>query len=364
MAPLEPWEKVLVKPDFFNGVHGKIACVGCHKGNQEATNKDSAHVGLVADPTEDAQTYCAGCHATIVEHFQKSVHFNQNGYFTLFEKRAGISLKDDPNLMKHFKNDCGTCHTTCGQCHVSRPTSTKGGFIMGHVFRKEPDMINNCTACHGSRVGEEYLGQREGYRPDVHWVPGGKRCEFCHKAAELHGTGAESGTRYDVPNTPRCEDCHQDKATANLYHFMHWKDLQCQVCHSQDYKSCNSCHAGAGGLAEPSYLTFKIGKNPIQSEKHPKKYVVLRHIPISRNTYAAWGVSDLPNYNSLPTWKYSTPHNIQRWTVRTDTTGSGGNCALKCHSTRSFFLRETDVVPEELEANKNVIVPADVPPKP
>ncbi len=338
--------------------------MGCHKGNQETMDKDSAHVGLVADPTEKAQTTCAGCHTNIVEHFEKSIHLNQNGYFTLFQARAGISIQDDPNLLEHFQKDCGECHTTCGQCHISRPNSAKGGFIMGHTFRKTPDMINNCTACHGSRVGEEYLGQREGYRPDVHWVPGGKRCEFCHKGDELHGTGVESDLRINVPNVPRCEDCHQDKADANLYHSKHWKDLQCEVCHSQDYKNCNACHAGAGGLAEPSYISFKIGRNPIQSQQHPKKYVVLRHIPIARNTYAAWGVSDLPNYNNVPTWKYATPHNILRWTARTDTTGSGGNCALRCHSTRNFFLYEKDVAPEELEANRRVIVPADVPPKP
>ncbi|GBD94895.1 hypothetical protein BMS3Abin05_02511 [bacterium BMS3Abin05] len=364
VTPLEPWEKVFVKQDFFGSVHGKIACIGCHKGNPEAATPEAAHKGMSADPSEEPQTTCAGCHTNVVAHFEKSIHFNQNGYFTLFEKRAGFSLKDNPSLMAHFKQDCGTCHTTCGQCHVSRPAIVKGGFLTGHRFQKSPDMINNCLACHGSRTGEEYLGSAEGYRPDVHWDPGGKQCEFCHKESELHGSGAESDLLYNVPNAPRCENCHRDKAAANVYHFMHWKNLQCQVCHSQDYKNCNSCHVGAGGLAEPAYRAFKIGRNPIQSPGHPKAYVVLRHVPILRNSYAAWGVADLPNYNSEPTWKYSTPHNIRLWTDRTDTTGSGGNCAFKCHSSDTFFLRKADVAPGELDANQNVIVPADFPPKP
>ena len=54
----------------------------------------------------------------------------------------------------------------------------------------------------------------------------------------------------------------------NIYHETHWGDLSCATCHSQDYKSCNSCHAGEG-LAEPSYLSFKIGNQWVRT-KHVK----------------------------------------------------------------------------------------------
>jgi len=93
--------------------------------------------------------------------FSNSLHRNQEGYFTLFEARAGFDLRDDEHIKAEFDAECGKCHTSCGQCHISRPESVEGGFIDGHIFKKTPSMTNNCTACHGSRVGDEYLGKNE-----------------------------------------------------------------------------------------------------------------------------------------------------------------------------------------------------------
>jgi hypothetical protein len=115
-------------------------------------------------------------------------------------------------------------------------------------------------------------------------------------------------------------------------------------------------------LDYPSYLGFKIGKNPLP-ELRDYKYVTLRHVPISRDTYDGWGYTGgLPQYNSLPTWKYTSPHNIQRWTARTDTTG-GRSCSDACHNSPAtvdgFFLRQVDLdlLPDEVEANLPYAVP-------
>ncbi|MCK7519827.1 MAG: hypothetical protein MZV64_19905 [Ignavibacteriales bacterium] len=44
-----------------------------------------------------------------------------------------------------------------------------GGLFTGHVFEKTPPMTRSCTACHGSRVGNEFLGKNEGFPGDVHF---------------------------------------------------------------------------------------------------------------------------------------------------------------------------------------------------
>jgi len=113
-------------------------------------------------------------------------------------------------------------------------------------------------------------------------------------------------------------------------------------------------------------MSFKIGRNPI-SALRDYDYVVLRHIPIAENTFAEWGVGTLPGYSSEPTWKYSSPHNIARWTDRTDTTG-GRSCWDACHGTANdttgYFLRQSDLdilSPNEAAANEELIVP-DGPP--
>ena len=61
MAPLEPWEKVLVdNVAFSETVHGQIACVDCHNGVQSA-DKNEAHTDLVVSPSEYPEKYCGEC---------------------------------------------------------------------------------------------------------------------------------------------------------------------------------------------------------------------------------------------------------------------------------------------------------------
>jgi len=321
---------------------------------------------MISDPSADAEESCGRCHANIVNNFDNSLHSSFTGYTTMFEARSGLSLEANHELKEEFEAECGSCHTTCGQCHISRPKSVNGGLVQGHRFLPSPSQSMQCTACHGSRVGEEYSGSREGYAADVHYVPSGMNCMACHSGDEMHGTGTDYPSRYHSQEMPRCESCHIDDMQSNSYHQLHGEDFACQVCHSQDYKSCNDCHVGGDGISESSYLSYKMGKNPIPNLRD-YEYVVLRHIPISHDTYSPWGVGGLDNFADLPTWKYASPHNIKLWTERTDTTG-GLSCNESCHNTPDeggFFLRQADIdamTPLEAQANAAYIVPDGPPP--
>jgi thiosulfate/3-mercaptopyruvate sulfurtransferase len=100
---------------------------------------------------------------------------------------------------------------------------------------------------------------------------------------------------------------------------------------------------------EPSEMDFKIGRNPLQSEDRPWKYVPVRHVPVDPDSFSYYGEDLLPNFDALPTWKYATPHNIQRNTPQNETCGA-------CHGNAELFLTAEDVAPGEQEANKDVIV--------
>jgi len=370
VSQLEAWQMVHVKESFLSTTHGKIKCEACHGGDPTSTDKAVAHQNLNAAPSQTDELYCVGCHKGIVERYSVSLHKNQQGFFTRIENRLGYSIKDDENLMAHFNQECGVCHVTCGQCHVSRPLFVKGGFVNGHNFGK-PDRDNNCVACHGSRVGAEYLGQNEGYIADVHSKKtGGDKCTFCHNSAEMHGSGAEFDYRYLNTDMPRCENCHQSSSASNHYHQIHWSSqfaatLSCQVCHSQPYKNCNGCHTGGSGISGSSYFKFKIAKNKFNLEAADRNYdyVTVRHIPIAPDTYASWGIADLPNFNAEPTWKYTTPHNIQRWTAQTDTTGTNGLCFKKCHTSEEYYLTTRDLLDYEIEANLDIVMDDKLPSK-
>jgi thiosulfate/3-mercaptopyruvate sulfurtransferase len=285
---------------------------------------------------------------------------------TAIEARSGLDMENTPCLREGFNGKCMDCHTTCGECHISRPNSVGGGFIYAHNFKKRPHLSQQCTACHGSRMGAEYLGENQGCKGDVHYISHGLMCVDCHTADELHG-GGEAQHRYEVMNIPRCENCHiqtVDPENPNEYHDTHWGVLSCQACHSQEYKNCNACHVQTGQITGSSYLRFKIGKNPL-TELREYKYVTLRHIPVASDTYEGWGISSLQNFSVLPTWKYCSPHNISLRTDRTpDYEPPDETCATACHETPAtidgFFFRQVDLdsLPdEEVVANQHLIVP-------
>jgi len=383
VPPLEAWKKVHITSEFFEkDPHGQFSCQKCHGGNPGGSDKESAHQGIVQFPSEEWETYCLECHSSDPVYnrfvnFDSNLHKTQEGYFERFRQRAGYDIRDDETLLHEFNNECGKCHATCGQCHIGRPISVGSGFLDGHLFKGAPETKNNCVACHGARVGAEYYNENEYTDADGNRVKGDvhlysslmAKCDFCHDGHEMHGDGTELDYRYDPDDAqaPRCEECHEDDASANNYHTMHWSGnapkLSCQVCHSQPYKSCNSCHVGGEGITGSPYETLKIGKNYMKSDRYDSDYILVRHIPIAPDTYEAWGVDDLPNYESSePTWKYATPHNIQLETAQT-TVGEGEGCGSKCHGS-DYYLRESDVqlyndsdyVDREIEANRDVFM--------
>lgn len=386
MAPLEPWEKVLVDAETFPAtVHGQIACTACH-GGQSVDDKDAAHEGIVADPSYDAQETCGSCHPNVLAMNEHSLHNTLDGYWTVLETRMGTAGMDEAQLATEevaaqheaigamFNNHCASCHAACGDCHVSQPGSVGGGLIDGHNFNATPSMTRNCTACHGSRVGNEYLGKHEGLLADVHFRQGRMSCVDCHSGNEMHGqTGsceechaAPEGDalpppdhRYAGVQSPRCETCHVTATVGDdgiEMHSVHGGDLSCQVCHSIAYSSCDGCHVQVSeetGLpffrTEGTYQTFLIGRNTRQSFDRPYDYVPVRHVPISETSFAFYGPDLLPFFEALPTWAYATPHNIQRNTPQNE------SCAA-CHENLSLFLTADKVAPHELEANLGVIV--------
>jgi hypothetical protein len=351
---VEAWEKVFVNQEtFFATLHGRYGCITCHGGVGDTSDMEVAHQNIVRDPP--SAEACGDCHPDQVATDAQSLHSNLTGYTTVLAARSA------PDKMVQIEvameNHCNDCHTTCGQCHIIRPTNLGGGLLAGHEFKGIPPMNLTCTGCHGSRIEDEYKGKNEGVRGDVHWIRGGLPCFACHSADQMHGALGEFNHRYDGPPTPLCTDCHAAVGNGDgirLHNSIHLERLSCQVCHSTTYKSCYSCHVALANntpyfRTEPSVMTFKIGLNPIQSDDRPWKYVPLRHVPIDPESFAYYGQNLLPNFDALPTWTYATPHNIQRNTPQTESCNA-------CHGNVDLFLTEQDLLPYEVEANQGVIV--------
>jgi hypothetical protein len=359
---LEAWEKVFVGHEFLADIHNIQNCIGCHGGVAGEEDMEAAHEGVVRDPLEDSERICGVCHVDATEHAATSLHQNLTGYHTALTARGADFT--DPNMEEAFDNHCSECHTTCGQCHISRPTALDGGLLKEHKVKEIASMKDTCMACHGARVSDEYQGNNEGVEGSVHWLEEGMSCFDCHDVSQYHGDGTEYAHRYDGAPGVDCLECHEEVASDQNEieeHKIHVGEVACEVCHaSGPYKSCYDCHVALDSKGLPYYktggseLTFKIGLNPNQSEDRPWDYVLVRHVPVVSDTFAFYGDDLLPDFDNAPTWKYATPHNIQRVTAQNESCDS-------CHGNADLFLTADDVAPEERAANAAVIV-EEVPP--
>ena len=361
---MEAWEKVFVGGEFLADVHNTQNCIGCHDGVEGEDDMDAAHEGVVRDPLGDSERVCGICHVDATRHAATSLHQNLTGYQTALTARGADF--SDPHMQEAFDNHCDTCHTTCGQCHISRPNFTEGGLIQEHKVKKIASIKDTCMACHGARVSNEYQGKNEGVEGSVHWLEEGMACFECHEVSHYHGDGTEYTHRYEGAPGVDCLECHPEAEPDQseiTEHNVHAGKVACEVCHvSGPYKSCYNCHVGLDDKGLPYYktdeskLTFEIGRNPIQSEDRPWDYVLVRHVPVAPDTFAFYEDNLLADFDNAPTWKYATPHNIQRVTAQNESCDS-------CHGNEELFLTADDVDSEELEANADVIV-EDVPSAP
>lgn len=380
----EPYDRVYLSGSgyavFKGSIHGQLSCVTCHNGINGTADKELAHSGeFIKHPSSLAKEKCGNCHPNIVNRTTNSLHEQGWGQKRMVVQRSGVGIHPTEfgNLSEQMKEgynaNCGKCHGTCGDCHIVRPNAGGGGLANGHEFKKTPDMLGNCVTCHVSRGGHAYLGQAVGTVPDVHLTEAGFTCIDCHTKNEVHGDGNIYETRYEMPLLPKCENCHGDLKNANQYHSVHYTTFNCYGCHSQDYNNCGSCHIHGEGARIPSHQKFKIGLNPT-SDLRPYKLVTLRQSLSAPDSWKEYGTVVLTNFDFAPTYKYTTPHNIIRWTTRTQSDTLIDNthplCAQACHIIKNgegeflnkeLYLFESDLEEWEKNADKEIIVDGKLP---
>ena len=365
-------DPIYVDPSFLDTTHGLMGCQACHGGVMPAKDRRAAHSGdfhSIVDPNK----VCSECHEDITKNFLHNIHTKLNGLKPTdpeFIKRAVVHemrVSDDAESKKFLaegleQGGCAECHrATCGSCHITLPEASGGGFAgTGHEFFKQPSDVYNCTACHGSRKGAEYM--LSGYhvelvnesdvvkglglkdyklQRDIHKQKG-MTCADCHNENWMHSAGPDiSGSlRYNNAKLPTCQDCHvtgqEKKFYAQRMHQVHSNPdvkylsyLQCEVCHAQVYPNCLSCHVtpkGNGSEPPPDYefYTLKIARNPLKTqwfkdnfpfmgERYPYDYSLVRRSSVVPDTFDAYrpnGPTVLGHYTDYPTWKFATPHTI------------------------------------------------------
>ena len=175
----------------------------------------------------------------------------------------------------------------------------------------------------------------------------------------MHADASRVNNRFNIPERPNCRNCHEEVVSAEpktKSHMIHKDRVACQVCHAQANKNCFSCHVGTDKKGLPYFkcketkILFKIGLNPNKSEDRPYDYVVLRHPPADPGLFDFYVKNGLSDFDTLPTWKLATPHNIRRITPQNKKCNN-------CHGKASLFLNKDYMAEWELKANAGVIVP-------
>ncbi|MFC2117240.1 hypothetical protein ACFLTI_03160 [Bacteroidota bacterium] len=335
----EPYDRVYMGGDGYASYkksgHYSLGCVYCHKGTDNTSDKDIAHSGdFIRHPSVFAEESCGTCHEEIVDNFKTALH-QGTGQKRKVTIRSGLNgATDFDKLPAHqiegYTKNCATCHAGCGECHIVRPPIGGGGLAKDHDFIKTPDMISTCVTCHTSRGGHAFLGVASGTKPDVHLKNMSFTCLDCHSGNEMHGDGNIVEQRYAYSKLPGCEDCHTSIDDSNSYHSSHMDDFNCQVCHSQKYNNCGSCHIHGEGARVPSYLDFKIGANPLPDIKIGYKFTLIRRTLAAPDNWKEYGVEQYENFDAFPTYNYTSPHNILKWTARTQVE-AGNSCYANCH---------------------------------
>ncbi|MFH1121821.1 MAG: hypothetical protein V1775_18525 [Bacteroidota bacterium] len=373
----EPYDRVFMGGEGYKEYkasgHYKIGCVGCHNGTDKTDDKVLAHSGdFIRHPSMYADEKCGTCHKEIVNNFKTSIH-NGTGQKRKVTIRSGFNGPQDfDKLPQHqiegYNANCASCHGTCGNCHIVRPLAGGGGLANGHMFNKTPDMVTGCVVCHSSRGGHAYLGVAAGTQPDAHFSKNGFKCLDCHSGAEIHGDGNPVNQRYAYSKLPKCEDCHTGIAASNTYHSQHYNDFNCQVCHSQDYNNCGSCHVHGEGARIPSYLGYKIAVNPIPGIKIGFDFALVRRTLAAPDNWEKYGVTEYANFDAFPTYNFTTPHNILLWTERTQV-AVGKSCSSNCHIrnedgvlvNRELYLFEDNLLEWEKNATASIQVDGKLP---
>jgi len=373
----EPYDRVYMGgagyESYKKSTHYMLGCTSCHNGNNETDDKKIAHSGdFISHPSTAAEQKCASCHQEIVSGFKTRLH-NGTGQKRKVCMRSGLNGAEDfdklpAHQIEGYNTNCATCHGTCGNCHIVRPPAGGGGLANGHGFAKYPDMIGVCVTCHSSRGGHAYLGVASGTQPDVHLKKAGFKCMTCHTGGEIHGDGKAVDQRYAYDKLPLCETCHPALDTKNKYHSAHYETFNCQVCHSQDYNNCGSCHIHGEGARVKSYQGFKIAMNPIPSIKTKYKFSLVRRTLAAPDNWEKYGVGEYASFDALPTYNYTTPHNILRWTSRT-TVDAGKACFSSCHirqdgaeiKNKELYLFQSDLLDWEKKASEPITVDNKLP---
>lgn len=330
-SPELPEPLYIEEAAFKQSVHGRLACVSCHKG---AT---APHDELPA--LREVQT-CSVCHRQAVEEYQGSIH-GRSREDGRMEAATCSNCHGNPHRILSKTNPQSPAYhlnlpRTCARCHADPELARKYNIPSENIYQLYMDSIHgravtqsgllvaaNCSSCHGfhdirsskdpaSRVhrsnvpetcGRCHAGVLNVYRESIH----GRRfmaglfsspvCIDCHSAHEIRPVET---VVWKLDIIKECGTCHSEslRTFRDTYHgkvtsLGFTRVARCSDCHgyhgvqpAQDSRStvhpdnlvntCQKCHA----MATANFVKYDPHADPDNKDRNPVLYYAARFMKL------------------------------------------------------------------------------------
>ncbi|MEN8251207.1 MAG: hypothetical protein ABFS32_19900, partial [Bacteroidota bacterium] len=104
-------------------MHAQLACVTCHKGNNNAIEKDQSHAGMIKIPgnLSNAQEACGNCHQEAYDNIKSSMMTSNSGIIAIDKYIFGEF--DSPDSLTHIRDIHHSpadehLRSLCARCHI------------------------------------------------------------------------------------------------------------------------------------------------------------------------------------------------------------------------------------------------------
>ncbi|GAB1393734.1 cytochrome c3 family protein [Rhodocyclaceae bacterium] len=258
------------KDKLEKSVHGKVACVGCHRDVTKLPHAKPLAVAIG----------CIECHKKEHEKFLKDpdpkkrerldVVLEQTENY-LHSAHARPSVKDQARVNAachdcHDAHDIGKPGTlarkehrlknpeVCGRCHEKQKKDYLGSLHGKLITEKQDEKSAVCADCHTTHAISATKG-------DPAKLAITANCGNCHEKAQKTYMASYHGQvhRLGYTNTAKCFDCHGGHDVKDA------KDPTSSVHVNNRLENCKNCHKNA----TDSFLEFQPHGDPDNKEKYP-----------------------------------------------------------------------------------------------
>jgi len=261
------------KARLENSVHGKVACVGCHRDVAKLPHGKplAGAIGCIECHKAEAEKLAKEPDPKKRERFDVVLQQTEN-YLHSAHARPNVKNQARVNAACHDCHDAhnigkpGTLarkehrlknHEVCGRCHEKEKKDYPAAVHGKLITEKQDDKSAVCADCHTTHA-------ITGVKGDPAKLVITRNCGTCHEKAQKTYFASYHGqvNRLGYTNTAKCFDCHGGHTVLKD------DDPKSSVHKDNRLKNCRNCHKDA----TESFLQFQPHGDPDDAKKYPWLY--------------------------------------------------------------------------------------------